>query len=67
MVQKTQDRVEFTRKQLAFLEQNFQEIVGSPTTTEAELRWRSGQRSVLFFIKGRIASDTGVPTHGMVK
>ena len=53
--------VKFTAKQVAFLERNFQEIVGSPSTTEAELRWRSGQRSVLHFIKMRVASDTGVP------
>jgi hypothetical protein len=59
------ESVKFTAKQLAYLEKNFQEIVGSPTTTEAELRWRSGQRSVLFFIKARVASDSGAP-NGMV-
>lgn len=44
-------QVTFTRLQLEFLERHFPEIVGSHTTTNDELRFRSGQRTVVAFCR----------------
>lgn len=46
-------RVTFTRQQIEYLERVYPEVVGSHETTEAEYRYRAGQRSVLLFLRGR--------------
>jgi hypothetical protein len=50
-------QVKFTRQQLEWLEQQFPEVTGTPSTSDAELRFRSGQRSVIAQIKARVAEQ----------
>lgn len=47
--------VSFTRHQLAWLDKQFPEVCGNAMTTDAELRFRSGQRSVLAIMKQKEA------------
>lgn len=55
MVNKTIDRdVTFTREQVAYLERVYGEYPGTPASTDAELRFRSGVRAVVLHIKGRV-------------
>lgn len=49
--------VRFTRKQYEYLEKVFGENPGSPTTTDAQLRWNSGVRSVILHIKSMIDNE----------
>lgn len=46
--------VEFTPRQVAYLERMFPEVISSATTAEAEMRHRGGQRSVVAFIKSKV-------------
>lgn len=46
--------VKFTRKQYEYLERVFCENPGSPSTTDAQLRWNSGVRTVVQHIKGLV-------------
>ncbi len=46
--------VRFTRKQYEYLEKVFGENPGSHTTTDAQLRWNSGVRSVILHVKNLV-------------
>jgi hypothetical protein len=50
-------QVKFTRQQVDWLNKHFPEVTGTPSTTDAELRFRSGQRSVIAFILTRVAEQ----------
>ena len=43
--------VSFTKHQIAWLDKMFPEICGNHATSDAELRFRSGQRSVIAIIR----------------
>lgn len=58
MAQDNAQRVEFTRQQIEYLNKQFPEVAGTQTTTDAELRWRSGQRSVIAFLATRQAAQS---------
>lgn len=47
-------KVEFTQRQVDWLEGQFMEKLTNATATEAELRHNAGQRSVILLIKTRI-------------
>lgn len=51
------DKVEFTQKQMDFLEKQFPEQVGTPQTTDAQLRYWSGQRSVIAVLRTRVQTE----------
>jgi hypothetical protein len=46
-------KVEFTRSQIEYLNNQFPEFVGNQTTSADELKWRAAQRSVVLFISTR--------------
>lgn len=46
-------QVTFTRQQLSALETVFPEVTGADALTEAQVRHRLGQRSVVAFIRDR--------------
>ena len=46
--------VEFTQRQVDWLDSQFSEKLTNATATEAELRHNAGQRSVIVIIKTRI-------------
>lgn len=48
-------KITFTPKQLEALETVFPELSGSEAMTEAQIRHRLGQRSVIAFIRDRVA------------
>jgi hypothetical protein len=50
-------QVKFTRQQIEWLEQQYPEVTGTAQTSDAELRFRSGQRSVIAAIKTRAAEQ----------
>lgn len=50
-------QVKFTRQQIEWLEKQFPEVTGTATTSDAELRFRSGQRSVIAVIRTRAAEQ----------
>lgn len=52
-------RVEFTRQQLEYLEQEFPEKVGTADTTPEQRAWSAAQRSVLLHVRGRITKQPG--------
>jgi hypothetical protein len=47
----SKEDVAFHPEQIKYLEKIFPEVVLGPTSTEAELRYYNGQRSVLQFIR----------------
>lgn len=47
------DPVNFTQRQIAWLEQQYPEQIATPTRTEAEIRFHAGQRSVIHAIRAR--------------
>lgn len=51
-------RVNFTRLQVEYLNKMYPEVVGNATTTEAEMRYRQGQRSVIAFLMTRTAEQS---------
>lgn len=55
MVNDNAKRVEFTRQQIEYLNKMFPEVAGTASTTDAELRYRSGQRSVIKALETRVA------------
>lgn len=50
-------RVNFTRQQVEYLNKQYPEVVGTAMTTEAEMRFRQGQRSVIAFLTTRLAEQ----------
>lgn len=52
--------VRFSKHQVELIEQLFPEVVGTFSTPSDELRYRSGQRSVVHAIKARLIIDQGI-------
>lgn len=52
-------KVEFTQRQLDWLDKQFPEMIATPATTTEEIRFRSAQRSVLYYIKNRVTHKVG--------
>lgn len=52
----TSKSVKFTRQQIEYLEKQFPEIIGTSSTPNDEYRFRAGQRSVVAFIRSRVAN-----------
>jgi hypothetical protein len=50
-------QVRFTRQQIEWIEKQFPEVAGTPNTSDAELRFRSGQRSVIAVLRERVAGQ----------
>lgn len=50
----TKEEVHFHPTQLEYLEKVFPEKIVVPDTTEADMRYRGGQRSVLYFIRQKV-------------
>lgn len=50
-------QVRFTRQQIEWIEKQFPEVAGTPNTSDAELRFRSGQRSVIAVLRTRTAEQ----------
>jgi hypothetical protein len=48
------NEINFTSRQMAWLESNYPEVIGTPNTTTEELRFRGGQRSVLAAIRAKV-------------
>lgn len=46
--------VKFTRKQYEYLEKVFGENPGSPSTSDAQLRWNSGVRTVIQHVRSLV-------------
>ena len=47
-------KVEFTERQLAWLEQTFPEVNASASTPSDEIRWNLARRSVIHEIRSRV-------------
>lgn len=58
-------QVRFTRQQIEWLEKQFPEVAGTPSTSDAELRFRSGQRSVIAVVRSRAAEQQ--ENHGLTE
>ena len=54
MNEQDKGKVLFSREQYEYLNKVYSELVGSPSTTEAQYRFNSGQRNVVLFIKERV-------------
>lgn len=50
----TKEEIHFHPEQLKYLERLFPEKVVLPSTTEAEMRFQGGQRSIIKFIAGKV-------------
>lgn len=53
----TDTGVKFTRQQIEYINKMFPEVVSTASTTDAELRFRSGQRSVVMVLASRQAHE----------
>lgn len=50
--------VKFTRTQVEYLNRMYPEVVGTHTTTEAEYRFRAGQRSVIALVNTLVDTNS---------
>jgi len=54
MTKVEEPKIYFSREQYEYLNKVFSEVVGTPSTTNEELRHNAGKRSVVYFIKDRV-------------
>lgn len=50
-------RVTFTRQQYEYLNKMYPEHVGNQDSTEAEYRFRAGQRAVVLMVLSKVTQD----------
>lgn len=58
MTIQVKQRIEFTQQQLKFINEAYPEVVGGGQS-DAELRYRAGQRSVVLFLATRVQKQVG--------
>lgn len=49
--------VKFNQAQLDYLERMYPEMIGDGKTTEAEMRFRAGQRSVIYMVRKHLVRE----------
>lgn len=53
----TKPKVEFTERQVQYLEQMFPEIVGDASTSHSEYLVQSGKRTVVNFLRSKLQKE----------